>query len=489
MFNASPSLERHNSYKIDCLAAQSDRQLLTLGIILLPLVKISLSGMTRFFLTIILIGFTTLGWGQSSQQKKLEERKAQILKEMKELQNLVAKADKKEKNVLSEINENSAKIKLSEKLISTTSKQTRLLTDDIYTNQLKINKLTKELKVLKEDYASTLVRAYKNRSEQSRIMFILSSEDFLQAYKRMQYMKQYASFRKIQGEEIRSKKVEMESLNTKLGGQKQEKEKLLAESEEQKQSLEEDKKQQEKLVKSIQKDKKAHAASIKKKKQEAKDIDRKIDKIIKDAIAAANKRAAEKAAAKAAAAKAAAAKAAAAKATPAEKKKGKEAAAAAVAASTTTKATPGKITLTKESKLESDSFKANKGKLPWPVSEGHVSVKFGKQKDPFGNNFEIDSKSIEITAKPGAAVRAIFAGEVLDVQLIGGTRNKIVLIKHGDFITVYYNLASINVSAGDKVTTKQSIGTVATSPSGKTALTFYVMQNTTPLNPQSWITQ
>lgn len=463
--------------------------LLTLARILLPLTKFSFFRMTKFFLTIILICFTTLSWGQSAQQKKLEERKAQILKEMEELRNLVSKENKKEKTVLNKIDDNRAKIKLSENLISTTTKQTRLLTDDIYTNQIKINKLTKELNVLKEDYANMIVKAYKNRSEQSRIMFILSSETFLQAYKRMQYMKQFSSFRKIQGEEIKSKMAEAERLDATLGGQKKEKEKLLAESEEQKEALEKDKQEQEKLVKTIQQDKKKYAADIKKKQKEQKEIDRKIDKIIKDAIIAANKRAAEKAAAKAAAAKAAAAKAAAAKATPAEKKKEKETAVAAAKAAPTTKATTNKITLTKESKLESDSFKANKGKLPWPVAEGAVSIKFGLQKDPFGNNFQIDSKSIEITTKPGMTVRSIFNGEVLDVQVIGGTRNKIVLISHGDFISVYWNLSTINVRTGDKVSTKDTIGTVATSPSGKTALTFYIMQNTTPLNPSSWITK
>lgn len=459
--------------------------LLTLARILLPLTKFSFFRMTKFFLTILLICFTTLSWGQSAQQKKLEERKAQILKEMEELRNLVSKENKKEKTVLNKIDDNRAKIKLSENLISTTTKQTRLLTDDIYTNQIKINKLTKELNVLKEDYANMIVKAYKNRSEQSRIMFILSSETFLQAYKRMQYMKQFSSFRKIQGEEIKSKMAEAERLDATLGGQKKEKEKLLAESEEQKEALEKDKQEQEKLVKTIQQDKKKYAADIKKKQKEQKEIDRKIDKIIKDAIIAANKRAA----AKAAAAKAAAAKAAAAKATPAEKKKEKETAVAAAKAAPTTKATTNKITLTKESKLESDSFKANKGKLPWPVAEGAVSIKFGLQKDPFGNNFQIDSKSIEITTKPGMTVRSIFNGEVLDVQVIGGTRNKIVLISHGDFISVYWNLSTINVRTGDKVSTKDTIGTVATSPSGKTALTFYIMQNTTPLNPSSWITK
>lgn len=416
--------------------------------------------MTRLFLTIFLIGFTALGWGQTDQRKKLEQRKAQILKEMKELQNLESKEKTKEKSVLGKIEENSTKIKLSERLISTTAKQTRLLTDDIYTNQLSINKLNRELKVLKEDYANMVVKAYKSRSEQSRIMFILSSESFLQAYKRMQYMKQYASFRKVQGDEIRAKMTELEKRVAELSGQKKEKEVLLVESEKQKQTLEKDKEEQEKLVKVIRKDKKKYASEIKKKQQEAKDIDRKIDRMIKDAIAAANKKAAAKAT------------------TAAEKK---EIAAAA-------KKEPNKIVMTKEEKLLSSNFKSNQGRLPWPLTEGYVSSKFGKHESPIEKNVVVENNGIEITSKPGATVRAVFEGEVTQVQIISGV--KMVAIRHGDFFTFYFNLSSVSVGVGDKVSTKQSIGTIHTYPgSGKTVMKFFVCQNAKFLNPESWITK
>ncbi len=408
--------------------------------------------MAKFFLTILLIGFTTIGWSQSDQQKKLELRKAQILKEMMELQNLVSKENKKEKSVLSKIYENNTKIKLSEKLINTTSKQTRLLTDDIYTNHLKINKLNSELGVLKEDYSNMVVRAYKSRSEQSRIMFILSSETFLQAYKRMQYMKQYASFRKVQGQEIKTKMAELENLNITLDGQKKEKQKLLTESEKQKQLLEKDKEDQEQLVKSIQKDKKKYTADIKKKQQEAKEIQRQIDKMVRDAIAAANKKSA---------------------------KSGSEKSESATAE-------PNKIVLTKEGKLIADNFKANKGKLPWPVEKGYISLGYGDQPHPVLKTIEIHNSGVEITTESGSSARAVFGGEVMSVQIISG--NKVVYIQHGDFITVYYNLASVNVKSGDKVDTKEKIGTVFTNPgSGKTVLKFFVLQNTTYLNPSSWI--
>ena len=415
--------------------------------------------MTRFFVTIFFICFTVLGYGQTDQRKKLEQRKAQILKEMKELQNLESQSKTKEKSVLGKIEENSTKIKLSERLISTTAKQTRLLTDDIYTNQLSINKLNRELKVLKEDYANMVVKAYKSRSEQSRIMFILSSENFLQAYKRMQYMKQYASFRKVQGDEIRSKIAELEQRVTTLSGQKKEKEVLLVESEKQKKDLVKDKQEQETLVKAIRKDKKKYASEIKKKQQEARDIDRKIDKMIKDAIAAANKKAAAKAT------------------TAAEKKEITEAA----------KKEPNKIVMTKEEKLTASNFVANKGKLPWPVREGYVSSRFGRNESPYEKGVIVENNYIEIATNKGSAVRAIFNGEVTFVQIISGT--KTVTVRHGDYLTMYFNLGSVSVDVGDKVTTGQNIGTVYTYPSGKTVMRFYVSQNSKFLNPESWITK
>lgn len=413
--------------------------------------------MPRKLLIVLFVLATVCVWGQDDQQRKLEQRKAQIQKEIREFQSLLNQEKKKEKNVLGEIYEKNTQIKLSEKLINTTAKQTRLLSDDIYLNQLEINKLNRELKILKEDYANMLVKAYKNRNEQSRIMFILSSESFLQAYKRTQYMKQYASFRKIQGDEIRSKVKKLDSLQERLTGQKKVKQKLLAESEKEKQALEQEKQEQEKLVKQIQKDKKKYAADIKKMQQESRDIDRKIDRLIREAIAAANK----KTAAAGTAAK-------------------KETAAATTSVN--------KIVLTKEGALTASNFKANKGRLPWPVSKGYISAHFGRQRHPVYKDIEQDNKGIEITTEAGAPVRAVFNGEVMSIQIIAGQR--VVYIQHGDYLSLYMNLASINVKTGDKVTTKENIGTVASNPAtGKAVLKFFIFQNTTNLNPEGWIAQ
>ncbi|WP_294733679.1 peptidoglycan DD-metalloendopeptidase family protein [uncultured Flavobacterium sp.] len=425
--------------------------------------------MIRAIFTILLIGFTTLGMAQTDEKKQLEQKKAKIIKEIQGFRSLLKKKSNKEKSVLTKIADNTTKIRLSEKLISNTQKQTRILDDEIYANQKEINKLNRELKVLKDDYANMIVEAYKSRSQQSRIMFILSSQNFLQAYKRMQYMKQYANFRKLQAESIKGKMVALEELAAKLNEQKKEKEKLLAENLKAKEALVEEKKRQEKLVKLIQKDKRKYTADIKKKQRETRKIDKKIDKIIRDAIAEANRKAAEKARKEAGTTTTASTK-------KPTKKKG-----------STSTAAPSKIVLTKEGKIVSDNFKANRGKLPWPVEKGYMSLGYGKQRHPVLKTIEIDHSWIEITTEENANARSIFDGKVLDVQIISGTKS--VLVIHGDYITVYSNLVGVKVKAGDIVTRKQTLGKVYTNAvTGKTIIKLMILKNTTRLNPEKWIT-
>ncbi len=418
--------------------------------------------MKKALLTILLLCLGNALMAQTPEQKKLEQRKAQILKEIKDLNNLISNENKKEKSALTLITQSEAKIKLSEKLITTTTKQTRILTDEIYLNQLKINKMKRELVVLKDDYAKTLIKAYKSRNEQSRIMFILSSKSFLEAYRRVQYMKQYASFRKIQGDEIRAKMAELENTVATLEGQKKEKVKLVTESEKDKKTLEENKKEQQALVKTIQKDKKKLNAEIQKKQKESKQIQQQIDNAIRQAIAAANKKTA---------------------------KSNTESKATTTKAAAATSAAPAdKIVLTKEGKLISDNFKANKGKLSYPVAHGYISLPYGDTPHPYVKGYMQHNSGVDITTNPGEGVRSVFSGEVSQIQVMRDTRKKIVIIQHGDFFTVYHNLETVSVSPGDKVTALQNIGTVASNPVTKESiLKFCILQNSSYLNPGSWI--
>ena len=427
--------------------------------------------MPKFFLSLLFICMTSMMWSQSSQQEKLEQRKAEIQREIRENEKMLKNVKSKEKSAMNVFLIQKNKIRLKETLINTTEKQTKLLANDMYINQMKINKLNKELEVLKEDYAAMIVKSYKSRSEQSRAMFILSAENFLQAYKRAQYLKQYTSFRKNQGEEIKSKSTQLVTYNDKLNGQKVAKQKLLVENKKEKEGLVKEKQEQEKLVNSIKKDKNKIVSDIRKKQRESKTIDKQIDRLIREAIAEANRKAAlEKARAKALAEKP--------NATPKE-------VAAAVA-----KAAPvssSRIELTPEDKLIADNFKANRGSLPWPVEKGFISLAYGDQAHPIYNTLVIHNSGVEITTNEGATARAVFGGEVASIMVLSPV-NKAVMIQHGDYFTIYQNLSSVSVNKGDKVSIKQSLGRVRTNgDTGKTVIKFLLLQNTTYTNPQGWL--
>ena len=380
-------------------------------------------------------------------------------KRSKSKKKLLQSVKSKEKSVVNQLLIQKEKIGLKEKLIRTTEKQTKLLSNDIYINQLKINQLNRDLEKLREDYAQMIVKSYKSRSEQSRAMFLLSSENFLQAYKRAQYMKQYASYRKMQGEEIKGKTKQLEDYNVKIGAQKQEKEKLIAENEKEKQELEKEKQEQEKIANQIKKEKGKIAAEIKKKQQETKRIDDQIKRMIREAIAAANRKTA------------AANVKANPKTTAAEKK--------AIESSS-------KIILTPEGKIVSDNFKANKGRLPWPVEKGAITLGYGDQPHPVFRTLTVHNSGIEISTESGSTARVVFAGEVTQVQQLTPLK-KAVAVKHGDYFTIYQNLSSVNVSVGDKVSAKQVLGKIRTDSDGKTVLKYLILQNTTFFNPTGWL--
>lgn len=418
--------------------------------------------MNKFLLALFVLFFSFSATAQIDEKEKLEQRKEQLQRELSEAKTKLQNEKKKEKSVLKEIAGQDAQIKISEKIISTIAKQARILDDNIYLTQLEINKLNKDLKIMKEDYAKMIVKSYKSRSEQSRFMFVLSSTSFLQAYKRVQYMKQYAGYRKRQAEEIKIKQARLGVAVGELQTNKKEKEVVIVEKT--KIKAEHEKLKQEKVAtaKLIQKDKKKIAADIAKMDKERKSIDKKIKKMINDAIAAENKKNAAK----------------------------KKAAATASGNTAPVKTAPvssTKIELTPEGKLSSDSFKANKGQLPWPTEKGYISTGYGDQPHPDYSNIVIHNSGIDITTDSGSSARAVFAGEVSGVQVSQTTNTYTVLVRHGDFFTAYSNLSSVSVSVGNKVTAKQTLGKIKTNAKGNSVLKFVINQNTTVLNPKSWL--
>ena len=224
-------------------------------------------------------------------------------------------------------------------------------------------------------------------------------------------------------------------------------------------------------VKDIQKAKKKDTAEIDKKEKEKRDIDRQIKKTIADAIAAANKKAADKARAEA-------------KKNPVTTKTTSKTTTAAKTETAPTSSS--KFILSAEGKVDSDNFKANKGKLPLPTEKCYISLPYGDQPHPIHKNLTTHNSGVEITTQQGAYARAVFGGEIIQIQSIYAN-NYAVYIRHGDYITIYMNIESLNVAVGDRVSIKQKLGKIHTNSDGKTTMKFIVTQNTTTLNPSSWL--
>ncbi|WP_179009518.1 murein hydrolase activator EnvC family protein [Winogradskyella forsetii] len=403
--------------------------------------------MKYFFRSILLIGllmsFSSL-FAQSDKQKKLEEQRQQVLKEMKQINALLFTKKKEEKSAITLIEDINYKVNVRKNLIRITNEQANLLTREISTNQDEITSLRTQLQELKDDYAAMVVKSYKSKSEQSKVMFLLSSRNFQQAYKRLQYIRQYRDYQKEQGEAIKTKTKELQELNIQLSKQKEDKQKLIEENRIAKRELESELKQREVLMASIKSDMGKFAAQIKNKKQEADRLDKEINRIIRETIAAANKESSK----------------------------------------TSSKSKYGE---TPEAKLLSANFESNRGKLGWPVSRGVVKVKYGKQRSLVDNSVTQNYKSIYIATEDKSGVKAVFNGEVTRVLVIKNG-NPAVFIRHGIYFSVYMNLSKVNVKKGDKVVAGQVIGEVFTNKiKGESLLGFRIYKNDQVMNPEPWL--
>ena len=381
-----------------------------------------------------------------AQDKKaaLEAQKKQLQQEIVQINTLLKSSAKKRANVLTEVETVQLKIDRQDALIRLTNRQINRLNQEIGLNLRNIETLRAELTVLKKDYAAMVVSARKNQSTQNRLMFLLSSESFWQAYKRMAYMKQYAAYRKQQGEQIATKTKTLQQYTNDLVAQRKGKEQLIRENRAAQKELDSIKLKQNSLVQQLKKREKSYAAQIRKKQRQQEAIDKEINRLIREAIAASNKKAGTK---------------------------------------TTS------FVLTPEAKALAASFVANKGRLPWPVQKGIVTQRFGTQRHPVVRTTTIKSNGVTLSVPAGAEARSVFEGKVLNIVQFKGS-NPIVLVQHGNYITSYKNLSKVYVKKGDKLSAKQAIGQIFTNKdTGKTSLQFSLFQNTTPQNPALWLYQ
>ena len=395
----------------------------------------------------VLFGLTILAQtanAQDQRQQNLENQRKLLQEEIKQINKLLFSNEKQKKSVLTEFEDLSLKIDVRGRLIRVTNEQANRLTQKISVNQRIIGQQRKDLENLKKDYSEMIRKSYQSGSGQSRMMFLFSSESFLQAYKRSQYLNQYTSFRKKQGELIVEKTKTLQQLNTDLVAQKLKKEELVKENKTAQQQYKNEQSSQQQLIKALKKKEKSFVSQIKKKQKKAAAINKEIQRLIREAIAASNKAAGKNLNAKV-------------------------------------------FTLTPEDQLISDNIIANKGKLPWPVEQGVVVQKFGKQPHPVVKTTMIQSNGVTIATPQSSEARAVFEGKVMSIIGFKGS-NPTVLIQHGNYITTYSNLSEVYVIKGQKVKAKEKIGKVFTNPeTGKTELKFSVFKNSSPTNPKSWI--
>ena len=401
---------------------------------------------TLLFLVLFWIGTgVVLSQSTTKRQQELEAQRVRLKNEIKQINELLFSSKKNRKNLVTEVEDLQVKLSVREELIKVTNAQVNLLTRKINLNERNISDQRKELEALKEDYAKMIQNSYASKSLQNRLMFLFSSENFLQAYKRIQYLKQYTQYRRKQGLAIAEKTQLLQELNKALIEEKSKKLVLVEENKTVQEQLKKERNAQENLIKSLRRKERSLAAQISKKEKEARAIDREIDRLIRAAIAASNKAAG---------------------------KRGKKT-----------------FELTPEAKLIAANFEANRGRLPWPLDKGVVIQGFGRQRHPVVKTTTIQSNGVTIATAPATQVRAVFEGEVMSVVTFKGS-NPSVLIRHGNYITVYKNLGKLYVKKGDKVKAKEAIGEVFTNQqTGKTEIQFSIFNNVKVLNPKGWIYQ
>ncbi|MAV81079.1 MAG: peptidase M23 [Flavobacteriales bacterium] len=390
------------------------------------------------FLVFIIISNTIVS--QQNSQADLKKKRSQIQNEIKQINELLFSNNKKKSVAFSDIENLNIKIKRKEELVKLVNQQINILTTEIDDNSFSLDSLTQSLENSKESYKNIIVKSYKTKSGKSRLMFLLSSETFFQAYKRVQYMKQYANFRKKQSINISILIEQIANLNKKLNAQLEDKQDLIIENREIQKSLEKEKKESNSLVFQLRNKEKRYKREIEDKEKLTAQIDKEIERLIKEAIAKSRSTSSSNA-----------------------------------------------FALTPEAKELEKNFILNKGKLPWPVVRGVIIQKFGMQSHPVVKTAKIKSNGIIIATSAGQKVRTVFDGEVLSVLKFKGS-NPTVLVRHGNFITAYKNLSKVYVKKGEKVFSSQDIGEVFTNKSsGKSTVQFSVFEKTSPVNPVFWL--
>ncbi len=403
--------------------------------------------------------------------KELESKRGALQKQIVESETLLITTKKDVGSQLKGLAALTGQIEERRRYILTINNDVESIERELSSLGRQLTRLQRDLKDKKKKYESSVQYLYKNRSIEEKLMFIFSAKSLAQTYRRMRYVREYATYQRLQGEEVLKKQEQLNRKKAELQQVKAAKEGLLKEREEEKVKLEAQEKEQKLLVANLKKKQRGLQNELNKKRREANQLNARIDRLIAEEIEKARKRAAEEARREAAA----------------RKKAGEKTATASTSAKP--KAQPlDTYSMSKADRELSVNFANNRGKLPMPITGAYIITSHYGQYSVEGlRNVKLDNKGIDIQGKPGAQARAIFNGKVAAVFKLNGLFN--ILVRHGNYISVYCNLSSALVKQGDDVTTKQTLGQIFSdgADNGRTVLHFQLRKEKEKLNPEPWL--
>ena len=398
-----------------------------------------------FALICFTLFFFSVTEGYAQNKNDLEKKKKNLQKEINYTNKLLKEARKNKDHSLDELLNLKSKINARTDLISAMNSEVKLINRAVVKGAEDILLAEEELARLKKEYAKIIYYAYKHRSTYDKMMFVFASDDINQAYKRVKYIQQYSEYRKSQAKEIVRTQISLKEKISELESVKQEKAVLVSLEEQETEKLAIEKTEQEGIVKSLQGKEQELKSKLAKKEAAARKLQKAIQRIIEAEIRKAREEA---------------------------KKNG-----------STSKGFP----MTPEAIKLSNSFASNKGKLPWPVIQGVITAQFGKHPHPVLPNITINNNGIDISTTKGSKARAIFGGEVSSVAIIPG-EGKVVMVRHGEYLSVYSYMSDVYVKKGDQITFKQDLGMLINDGGkSKAQIHLEIWKGMTKLNPKYWI--
>ena len=401
----------------------------------------------RLLLFMHLFAFVLAPDLHAQSRQSLEEQRKRTSLEIEETTRFLEETEKNRSSSVDKLNLLITQERQFNRLISGINAEIAFADRQIGETSVNINRMNNEIEKMKSEYAGLVLQAYKNRGQYNKLVYVLSARDFNEAYRRMKYFQQYSEYRKKQVAEIKAKQEELHIVIAKLATQKIEKEKLLAEQLRENKRLEAVKVEQNREVNNLKSQERKLRNQLTAQRQKEKRLEAEIEKMITADIKKRN----------------------------------------TTAANTFDRLTP-------DERLISDNFKENKGRLPWPTEKGIITGYFGNNPHPLFKSLLLPNNGVDITTVSGAAVRVVFDGEVTGVHLTLGA-NVTVLVRHGNYFTVYSNLVDVTVKYGEKLKSKQPIGKVYTEKGANNAVLHFEIHevsnkpNPEKLNPELWISK